>query len=102
MRLPLSIPEPAQRELLEVTLSELNRTVSAVVRKVERRGAIAIVSRHGRAAAILLPLPEAMEWLPSWMFSAEPAAALGAEFERRARARAASAHMHGRWHVPDR
>jgi prevent-host-death family protein len=88
--------------MFEVTLADLNRCVSAVVREVEREGAIVVVSRHGRAAALLLPLPEAIEWLPGWMFSKGPAAELGAEFARRADAKAHSARMHGRWARPDR
>ena len=94
-------PEPEERELVEVTLSQLNHQASAIVRKVERRGSVAVVSRHGKAVAILLPFPEAIEWLPSWFFGEGRSAELGAEFERRARDRADSARMHGRWWRPD-
>ena len=93
-------PEPFR--LREVALSELNREASSVVRRVEG-GELAVVSRHGRPVAMILPIATALAWAPSELTSTGKGRELGAEFQRRDDRRFWSASLHGRsWDRTDR
>ena len=83
----------------EVTISELDRYASRVVRGVIA-GEIAVVSRHGRPVALVLPLDRAILELRYETTMTGPMRELLAAFERRDFQRAMSALMHGRWWTP--
>lgn len=88
-------PEHRVLRVGEVTLSELNHGASDVVRRVEG-GELAVVSRHGRPVAVIVPITEAVLWAPPEVTSGEDGRPLGEEFERRAHRRYWSNMMHGR------
>jgi antitoxin (DNA-binding transcriptional repressor) of toxin-antitoxin stability system len=89
-------PQPAVAAR-EVTLTELDRRVAAIVRGV-RSGEVAVVSKHKRAVAMIVPLDDELELVLKDPTQAKGMADLKAAFQRRARQRDISALMHGRWY----
>lgn len=94
--------DPGALRLGEVALSELNREASAVVQRVEG-GELAVVSRHGRPVAMILPIAIALAWAPAELAATGKGSELGAEFQRRDDRRFWSDALHGRlWDLTDR
>jgi prevent-host-death family protein len=79
----------------EVTMTELDRRAAAVVREV-RKGEVAVVSKHKRAIAMIVPLDDELGLVLRDPTQAAGLAELGAVFKERARDRRTSAVMHGR------
>jgi antitoxin (DNA-binding transcriptional repressor) of toxin-antitoxin stability system len=80
----------------EVTMTELDRRAAAIVRSV-REGEVAVVSRHKRAVAMIVPLDDELELVLRDPSKAEGMAELMEAFKRRADRRHGSAVFHGRW-----
>lgn len=82
----------------EVTVTELDRNASRVVERV-RQGEVAVVSRHGRAIALIVPIEDGRALLPPDLGADDrPLGELAKKFERRQVRREWSALMHGRWY----
>jgi len=79
----------------EVTMTELDRRAAAIVRGV-RKGEVAVVSKHKRAVAMIVPLDDELDLVLRDPSNAEGLAELVAGFKERARRRRTSALMHGR------
>jgi antitoxin (DNA-binding transcriptional repressor) of toxin-antitoxin stability system len=78
-------------------MTELDRRPAAVLREV-REGEVAILSKHKRAVAMIVPLDDELELVLRDPTQAEGMAELIDAFKERARARWSSAVMHGRWY----
>lgn len=78
-------------------MTELDRRAAAVVRNV-REGEVAVISKHKRAVAMIVPLDDELELVLRDPTRAEGLEGLAQEFKRRARHRHMSALFHGRWY----
>ncbi len=83
-----------------MTLGELDRRASRVIARV-RAGELAVVSRHGSPVAVILPLREAIAWLPPEAVLEGEARTLAQRFARREFRRAIGRLTHGRWDERD-
>lgn len=81
----------------EVSLTGLHRDVRGVIAKV-RDGEIAVISKHGRAVALVLPIVDESRLAARDPTTAVELPKLAEEFARRARARRDSEIAHGRWY----
>jgi antitoxin (DNA-binding transcriptional repressor) of toxin-antitoxin stability system len=81
----------------EVTMTELDRRAAAIVRGV-RMGEVAVVSKHRRAVAMIVPLDDELALVLRDPTQAQGMAELIATFRWRDRNRHMSALMHGRWY----
>ena len=79
----------------EVTVTELRERTASVIERVGG-GEVAVVSRHGRPLAVLMPLADC-EGLSPATANPQQLAELAQRFERRRLRREWSALMHGRW-----
>jgi antitoxin (DNA-binding transcriptional repressor) of toxin-antitoxin stability system len=89
-------PEPAVAAR-EVTMTELDRGAAAVLRGV-RKGEVAVISKHKRAVAMIVPLDDELDLVLRDPSQAPGLADLIDTFKRRAKRRRISALMHGRWY----
>jgi antitoxin (DNA-binding transcriptional repressor) of toxin-antitoxin stability system len=80
----------------EVTMTQLDRRAAAIVRDV-RKGEVAVVSKHKRAVAMIVPLDDELELVLRDPAEADGLAELISTFKERARDRHTSEVMHGRW-----
>ena len=80
----------------EVPLSELNHQASRILRDVEA-GELAVVTRHGFPAAVILPAITALKWAPVEFTSRGDGAELQAMFDTRERKRRDRVWLHGDW-----
>jgi prevent-host-death family protein len=94
---PPSVPPPYVPPMFEVTTGELDRSASRVIRRV-RRGEVAVITRHGLPAAVMLSIPDAVEMLPDRLMGGSDGAALSRKYIERWEERLSSARMHGRWY----
>jgi prevent-host-death family protein len=83
--------------MFEVTVGELDRGASRVVRRVRHRQ-VAVITRHGLPAAVMLSIPDAIEMLPAALMMGPEGAALSRKYIERFERRMAGARMHGRWY----
>jgi prevent-host-death family protein len=79
----------------EVTLTELRERTAAVIAAVAA-GEVAVVSKHGRPLAVLVPLADRDSLTPASV-EAVALGRLAHRFERRRFQRRWSELMHGRW-----
>lgn len=78
-------------------MTALDRRAARVVRGV-REGEVAVISKHRRAVAMILPLDDELELVLRDPSGAIGLAQLVETFRDRARRRHTSALMHGRWY----
>jgi antitoxin (DNA-binding transcriptional repressor) of toxin-antitoxin stability system len=83
--------------MFEVTAGELDRSASAVVRRVSL-GGLAVITRHGLPMAMMVSIPDAVALLPSELMMGPQGAELSRKYVERAERRLVSAQMHGRWY----
>ena len=76
-------------------MTDLTRSPARVVGAV-REGEVVVLSKHGRAVAMIVPLFDEPELAPLDVGRLEGLARLAAEFRERDAERKASAFMHGR------
>jgi antitoxin (DNA-binding transcriptional repressor) of toxin-antitoxin stability system len=81
----------------EVSMTELHRDVRGVIGRV-CAGEIAVLSKHHRAVAMIVPIVDEGQLSIRDPATALEAPALASEFGRRARVRSNSAYAHGRWY----
>ncbi len=80
----------------EITLTELRRQTAAVIDRVGR-GEVAVVSKHGRPVALVLPIADEAKLRPAALEEAD-FAPLIERFAERALERRWSQLLHGRWY----
>ncbi len=86
---------PAAQAAIEVTMNELDRRAARVVREVIR-GRPAVVTRYGKAVAMIIPLAEAESLRPAAV-PTEAVSELRAQLAEREERRWWSRILHGRW-----
>jgi prevent-host-death family protein len=96
---PIPVAASPPLRVREVTVGELDRRASEVVERV-RDGEIAVVSRHGRPVAMILPIADALELRPVDASDAPTLGALAAKFRALEHKRHLDALYHGRWYGP--
>ena len=79
----------------EVTMTELDRSGARVLRRI-REGEVAVVSRHRRAVAMIVPLDDELDLVMLDPSLARGLPELAGTFRRRAVDRFWSAYVHGR------
>lgn len=95
---PPLLPDPRRGPwpLVEVSLTELNRSVSTVVRRAEEDGEIAVITRRSLPVAMLLPAFTALAWAPGDLTATGEGRRLSDEFHARESRKRRSAWMHSR------
>jgi antitoxin (DNA-binding transcriptional repressor) of toxin-antitoxin stability system len=98
----LAAQAAAKRELdlapvREIAMTELHLNPAGVVGRV-RTGEIAVVSKHRRAVAMIIPITDESQLAARDPAGAADLPALADEFAARALARQRSALRHGRWY----
>jgi prevent-host-death family protein len=88
--------EDKAAEPTEVTMDDLDRRAARVIREVAG-GRIAVVTRHGKPVAVMVPLADA-ETLRPVEIESEDLTTLRDRFAKRERRRWWSRILHGRWY----
>jgi prevent-host-death family protein len=88
--------EDEAAEPIEVTMGELDRRAAGVIRDVAG-GRIAVISRHGKPVAVIVPLADAEALRPVGI-EGDELTGMRERFANRERRRWWSRILHGRWY----